>query len=49
MWYGYAKFSLGRVVMSLYRESWGYCGHYHIEKSIDRMWFLYKGVLILGD
>lgn len=23
LWYGYAKFSLGRVVMSLYRESWG--------------------------
>jgi len=26
-----------------------YCGHYHIEKSIGRMRFLYKGVLILGD
>ncbi|MBQ7113155.1 MAG: metallophosphoesterase [Clostridia bacterium] len=26
-----------------------YCGHYHIEKSIDKMRFLYKGVLILGD
>lgn len=26
-----------------------YCGHYHIEKSISRMRFLYKGVLILGD
>ena len=23
LWYGYAKFSLGRVVISLYRESWG--------------------------
>ena len=26
-----------------------YCGHYHIEKSIGRMRFLYKGVMILGD
>lgn len=29
-------------------EKW-YCGHFHIEKSIDRMRFLYTGVRFLGD
>ena len=39
---------LGGIEGRLDYTKW-YCGHYHIEKSISRMRFLYKGVLILGD
>ena len=39
---------LGRIEKNLTYRRW-YCGHYHTEKKIDRMRFLYENIAVLGE